>query len=325
MKAFIGRSFEAEDKLLIISFYEFFNSLKNLDFKFIDAFDMEQGKISEKIKSKIDESDFFIGIITAKKPIMPKGLLNRIRNKTELFTPSNWTVQESGYAHGQNKNVILIIEDNVDVPLTDILGDQEKIIFNRNKLQECFVKCNQVILDTVTKIKSKKGLLIESDSSLTDKKSIQAEEKDTREDDGIKREIMLLEELNDAVENKSLEETKIVFQRLILNAKEKGNPFSEIEEKRIYLWDLLRKMALRGFPDAYDELRNGAMKKEIPYVTTFIEVVKNLSGAEKAIDLIKQFEDVFSGENLVNWNLFKAKIYLDSDGLENAFNLYSEV
>jgi len=51
---------------------------------------------------------------------------------------SPWVIEECGYALGKNKRVLLLIEAGVNFPKSDIAGDQERIVFNRENLLMCF-------------------------------------------------------------------------------------------------------------------------------------------------------------------------------------------
>jgi tetratricopeptide (TPR) repeat protein len=53
------------------------------------------------------------------------------------WTASNWVVQESGYALGRSKRVLLLIEQGVDFPTADLDADTEWIPFDRAAVSQC--------------------------------------------------------------------------------------------------------------------------------------------------------------------------------------------
>ena len=149
IRAFVGRSFLKENEALWYEIRTILESLRSIGFYFEDAKEAQLRPISEKVRQGIEENHFYIGILTRRSPIKEKEntpepkLLGRIlssfpRPKTaSQWTTSNWVVQESGYALGRGKRVLLLIEQGVDFPTADLDADTEWIPFDRAAVSQC--------------------------------------------------------------------------------------------------------------------------------------------------------------------------------------------
>ncbi len=149
MKAFVGHSFSEKDKSLVDAIKTFLTQSR---------VQWEDGvppggnnpSISDKIRKRIDANDIFIGIFTVDEEI---GEQRRRRSfffsrqpkqrQLQKFTTSNWVIQESGYALGKNKGLILLVEHGVH-EFPGLQGDKELIFFDRNDLSPAFVKLLQM-------------------------------------------------------------------------------------------------------------------------------------------------------------------------------------
>lgn len=139
MKIFVGHSFDGKDSTVTGKFLEFFKSREDVE---VTTGERAQNKsIAEKVRDRISESDVFAGIFTCDKKInTAKGIFSRGKD----YTTSNWVIQESGFALGRDKPLILIVEEGI-YKFPELQGDLELIYFNRNDLEQPFVKLNQVI------------------------------------------------------------------------------------------------------------------------------------------------------------------------------------
>ena len=147
MKAFIGRSFKDEDAELVSQIAEFIES-QGIDCG--DAKSAKSRKVEEKIRELISGCDIFVGVFTRDEAICKKEKKTkwycRPRSENTIYTGSNWVIQESGFAIGKDKELILLKEDGVrDLP--KLQGNLEYIPFNRRNLQEPFLKMSQMISD----------------------------------------------------------------------------------------------------------------------------------------------------------------------------------
>jgi tetratricopeptide (TPR) repeat protein len=148
MKIFIGHSFDDKDDTVIGKFLEFFKSRD--DIEVITGERVQNKSIAGKVQDKIGESDVFAGIFTCDKKIdTAKGIFSR----EKAYTTSNWVIQESGFALGRDKPLILIVEEGI-YKFPELQGDLELIYFTRNDLEQPFVKLNQVIDSTLGKAKT---------------------------------------------------------------------------------------------------------------------------------------------------------------------------
>ncbi len=152
MKAFIGRSFKDEDAGLIRQIADFIES-QGIDCG--DAKSAKSRKVEEKIRGLISECDIFIGVFTRNEPICKEEKKTKWyckpRNKNTIFTTSNWVIQESGFALGKDKELILLIENGV-YELPKLQGNFEYISFDKSSIEKTFLQINQMISDIKAKI-----------------------------------------------------------------------------------------------------------------------------------------------------------------------------
>jgi hypothetical protein len=176
MKAFIGHSFEEKDEQLIAKITDF---IKALDIECVDAKPAKPKTVEEKITELIKGCDIFVGIFNCDKIICQEEGEVKWRcnpqNKTTIYTTSNWVIQESGFALGSNKYLILLQENGVcDLP--KLQGNLEYIPFDRNHIEGSFIKISQMINDIKNKAisgateKSSEGLSISEENKPEEQK-----------------------------------------------------------------------------------------------------------------------------------------------------------
>jgi hypothetical protein len=138
LTAFIGRSFLKDDERPWLEIRKILESLRPLGFRFKDAEEAQPRPISEKVQQGIESNDIYIGILTRRFPIhavREAGAFKRVWHALSApsppttWGPSSWVVQESGFALGKGKKVVLLIEDGVDFPKSDLDADKERILF----------------------------------------------------------------------------------------------------------------------------------------------------------------------------------------------------
>ena len=133
LKAFVGYSFADQDEALtdkIIRHIEGYDILCKTGEKAQNKF------VSQKVKERIDECDFFVGIFTKGLElcgeVSDKGVFARFckgkASRSGLFMTSNWVIQESGYALGKGKPLLLMVEQGIH-NFPELQGDQEIIPF----------------------------------------------------------------------------------------------------------------------------------------------------------------------------------------------------
>ena len=160
IRAFVGRSFSEADQTVWYAIREILESLRPIGLAFEDAKEAQPRPISDKVRQGIERNDFYIGILTRRLPIKdeiaePK-LTRRILesfqgSKTPTqWTASNWVVQESGFAIGKEKTVLLLIEQGVDFPTADLDADTEWIPFDRAAIAHCSSRLVSMINNLVS-------------------------------------------------------------------------------------------------------------------------------------------------------------------------------
>lgn len=178
MKAFIGRSFKDGDAELIRYIAEFIES-QGIDCG--DAKSAKSKKVEEKVRGLISECDIFIGVFTRDEPFCKEGKKTKWcckpRNENTIYTTSNWVIQESGFAIGKDKELILLKEDGV-CELPKLQGNLEYIPFNRSNLQEPFLKISQMISDM--KAQASGGAIEKSSGKLTIPDETKPEEQESQ-------------------------------------------------------------------------------------------------------------------------------------------------
>jgi hypothetical protein len=144
MKAFIGHSFDEKDKDLIDNIKEF---IESTGIGCVSGEKSQNRSIAQKVKERIISCEIFVGIFTCDKLICqnipPKWICNP-KKRGNQHTTSNWVLQESGFAIGHNREMILLVENGVD-SFPELQGDMEVIFFDRNLISEKHIKLSQML------------------------------------------------------------------------------------------------------------------------------------------------------------------------------------
>jgi thioredoxin-like negative regulator of GroEL len=144
MKAFIGHSFDDKDKVLIDSIQKF---IESTGIECVTGEKAQNSSIAHKVKERIKDCEIFVGIFTRDKLICPhtpsKWFCNP-KKRNDQYTTSNWVLQESGYAIGINRELILLIENGID-DIPELQGDMEVIYFDRSLITEKYTIINQMV------------------------------------------------------------------------------------------------------------------------------------------------------------------------------------
>ncbi len=159
LKAFVGRSFLDQDDSVWREIRDILESLRPIGFQFEDAKESQPRAISAKVREAIDRNDMYIGILTRRAPIQSETPVSPIyrrllaaisaRSIVAQWSPPSWVVQESGYALGKGKQVLLLIEDGVDFPSSNLDADREWISFKREAIPECAPRLVAIISNLI--------------------------------------------------------------------------------------------------------------------------------------------------------------------------------
>jgi len=150
MKAFVARSFDQKDDQLVSTIIEF---MEALDIRCTDARKAKNKPVNEKVTELILSCEIFVGIFTRDKPICQESKVAwhcKPKEKCEIYTTSTWVIQESGFALGSGRHLILFVEKGVD-ELPKLQGNLEYIEFDRDRIEQTFTKISQMISDIKTK------------------------------------------------------------------------------------------------------------------------------------------------------------------------------
>lgn len=131
LKAFAGHSFEEGDRPLVDKILRF---LRSAGVECESGEPAENRSVSTKVRERIDQNPIFVGIFTCRCKLDGK----------ELYTTSNWVIQESGYAIGKGKELILLVENSI-YNFPELQGDLEYVPFQRDSLEDTFLRLNEMI------------------------------------------------------------------------------------------------------------------------------------------------------------------------------------
>jgi tetratricopeptide (TPR) repeat protein len=154
--AFVARSFDPRDEERIRPILNFLETFRKAGFLCEEAEAAEVESVSVKVRKMIDAKDAFVGFFTKKYPVYQFGSnfrssisLARGRLRPEKWTAPAWVLQESGYAISAGKKLILLREDDVDIP--GLQGDLEYVPFDPRNPSAIFSKLSEMINDLLAK------------------------------------------------------------------------------------------------------------------------------------------------------------------------------
>jgi hypothetical protein len=227
IKAFVGHSFTDEDHDVVRTFLDHFRTLAraNAGFTWDHAEEAEPKPLSEKVLTKIQDKNVFIGICTRREyAVAQENLTHSYFDKSTLKTTdqklqwktSDWLIQEIGLAVGRKMNIILFLEDGVREP-GGLYGDIEYIRFSRKTPASSFDK----LLEMLTALAPKDITVAsgETKASATEEKKELAESTENREP----KSNWTKENYDDAVAAAILEGDQPGFERI--DAAFKDSPF----------------------------------------------------------------------------------------------------
>ena len=163
LKAFAGHSFEEGDRPLVDKILRF---LRSAGVECESGEPAENRSVSTKVKERIDHNSIFVGIFTRRCKLDGK----------ELYATSNWVIQESGYAIGKGKELILLVENSI-YNFPELQGDLEYVPFQRDSLENTFLKLNEMIGTVRTRLSKMVSLEAAQEPPITEKPLSFSEEK----------------------------------------------------------------------------------------------------------------------------------------------------
>lgn len=187
VKAFVGHSFTADDKNLVLSVTEFLDAFKsaNSTFDWMHAESARSEDVVDKVLPMLRQCDVFIGICSRKERVATPSLFRKSRwkksdsvieeSKLEWKT-SDWIIQEIAIAREREMRLILLIEDGVRTP-GGLHGNLEYIQFQRENIGGAYVRMTQMLGSILVGVQGTAGIdskLAPPQKPLTDE---QAEQK----------------------------------------------------------------------------------------------------------------------------------------------------
>ncbi|MGD8403257.1 MAG: hypothetical protein PVJ21_06330 [Anaerolineales bacterium] len=127
LKAFVGHSFNQNDKPIIDEFLDFLNHVASMGIQFTwdHAEWAEPKELSHKVKEKMKGKNVFIGICTSREQVVVNENLTPVpffhqflkaRQDNFITKTSDWIIQEIGFAVGQDMSIIILLESGIRRP-----------------------------------------------------------------------------------------------------------------------------------------------------------------------------------------------------------------
>lgn len=130
--AFVGHSFLVQDKAVVNAVL---GVLGVLGIEAVTGEKPRSERISNKVKTLIDDNPLFVGVYTRR---------DKIARKHE-WTTSPWVIDEKAYAVAKGKRLILLREEGVG-SIGGIQGDYEYLEFSRDSLELLVLRVLQMFM-----------------------------------------------------------------------------------------------------------------------------------------------------------------------------------
>jgi len=278
MKAFVGRDFDEKYDQLI---QKIITHIKAHDIECITAKRAQSKPVDEKVTDLILSCEIFVGIFTCDRPILVKDtFLNRVPKKNRIFTTSNWVIQESGFAIGCDRGLILLIEEGVqDFP--KLQGNIEYISFKRNSIEESFTKLSEIINDVKTKMAGGVVEKTTEENKQLDGAKLEEQEGEPKQETEYKKNVALNKFYKALLGDENFVEAQKIFDKEVQEVLEE-------KDKVPYRALLLRKSHLLGDSNAFDKFQKLAQENE-----DNPRVIKQLAYYYKDIGEFRKAEETF--------------------------------
>ncbi len=279
MKAFIGRDFDEKYDSLIQKIVE---HIEAHDIKCIGAKKARSKSIDEKITDLILECEIFVGVFTCDKPICQKEKIAWFCNprKIKEYSTSNWVIQESGFAIGSNRGLVLLVEDGVR-GFPKLQGNIEYIPFKRNSIEENFTKLSEIINDVKTKIAGGVVEKTTEENKQLDGTKLEEQEGEPKQETEYRKNVALNKFYQALFDDENFVEAQKIFDKEVQEVVEE-------EDKVPYRAFLLRKSHLLGDSNAFDKFQKLAQENE-----DNPRVIKQLAYYYKDIGEFRKAEETF--------------------------------
>ncbi len=149
LTAFVAHSFDTDDQRKVLPILSFLSSLRDVGFIWQTAERAEVESVSAKVRRFIDESDVFVGILTARHPVYTVGSLKsawdvfRGSLKPAVWTTPPWILQEMGYALKGDRDLLIFREPEVEAG--GLQGDLEYIRYVWTDPAPAFQRANEML------------------------------------------------------------------------------------------------------------------------------------------------------------------------------------
>lgn len=247
MKAFIGHDFDDENDQLVS---KIITHIDAHGIKCVHARKAESGLVDEKVTDLIRECAIFVGIFTRDKPFMLNdSFWNRIfPGKSMQYSTSMWVVQESGFALGTGKKLILLIEEGV-VDFPQLHGNIQYIKFERDSIQDKFTTLSQMISSIKTKLTGGVAEMAPEESKQAETTIPKEEELQQKQEGGGEWKVVFTKISNALCESEGYIEAQRIF-------RDEGEAVLDDEDEKLF-WRavILRLSQRRGDKSAFRKLQ----------------------------------------------------------------------
>jgi len=288
MKAFVGHSFDDKDKDVINEIIACLSQKIHIIAR--SGMGPQNKPISSKVKKEIDSSELFIGIFTRDKKIKADE-----KDGKQLYTTSNWVLQESGYAIGTDTPTILMVEEDI-YRFPALQGDQELIYFNRDCLDKALVDLVCVIFTLRVDVDATGGIQTANVKPTEDKEDMVVkpepqESEPSREliDAYFKKDLQKIEQIYTEKFKESLKEADVKFwDSLILSWKYQQGDINALRELEKRSKEEANFEILYHLASCYNFTDNEAL------VPTLSECVKLANNNDQKVQCTIQIADYYA-------------------------------
>ena len=118
--------------------------LRDVGFETLTGDRPEARGVAQKVRSRIEAADVFVGLLTRRHPIPSGG-----------YTTSPWVIEEKGYflGLGANRPIVIVVEEGIAVPSETggLAGDLEYIALERFDPDSAMKKLRVALVDALNR------------------------------------------------------------------------------------------------------------------------------------------------------------------------------
>jgi tetratricopeptide (TPR) repeat protein len=221
MKAFLAHSFAEVDKPVVAGVRQF---VESAGIEVTTGERAQNRSVAQKVKERITAADLFIGLFTRDRLITTRGKISRLLHPRDdgAYTTSYWVIQESGFALGLDKQMVLLVEQGITA-FPELQGDMEVVFFDRTSLERSFVRVNQMLEDIKNKATSPGATVPPPEFSGPEATDSAKNLKHEEESPGGERDEPLMRLMEAMYEKKDYREAQRIFEEEVAKTQERDD------------------------------------------------------------------------------------------------------